>query len=154
MVYKHAFVLFMWYRYRKAQLALQKGEEDLAREALKRRKSYAVHSQFVEYILLIFVWIFTWGFQKMSVSFCGVYISQTKFMIHTHICVCVYIYILYIYIYIHTYSFQMFDNTLSFSHSLIICPFLQAHVKAWLKQLPRVITYNVFWLAEVVGIFR
>ncbi|KAA3484328.1 membrane-associated 30 kDa protein, chloroplastic-like [Gossypium australe] len=27
--------------YRKAQLALQKGEEDLAREALKRRKSYA-----------------------------------------------------------------------------------------------------------------
>ncbi|KAJ0092411.1 hypothetical protein Patl1_26640 [Pistacia atlantica] len=28
--------------YRKAQLALQKGEEDLAREALKRRKSYAV----------------------------------------------------------------------------------------------------------------
>jgi len=29
-------------RYRKAQLALQKGEEDLAREALKRRKTYAV----------------------------------------------------------------------------------------------------------------
>ncbi|XVE84444.1 hypothetical protein DITRI_Ditri17bG0014700 [Diplodiscus trichospermus] len=29
----------VWYR--KAQLALQKGEEDLAREALKRRKSYA-----------------------------------------------------------------------------------------------------------------
>ncbi|KAK3017658.1 hypothetical protein RJ639_003275, partial [Escallonia herrerae] len=28
--------------YRKAQLALQKGEEDLAREALKRRKTYAV----------------------------------------------------------------------------------------------------------------
>ncbi|KAK8999465.1 hypothetical protein V6N11_070629 [Hibiscus sabdariffa] len=28
--------------YRKAQLALQKGEEDLAREALKRRKSFAV----------------------------------------------------------------------------------------------------------------
>uniref|UniRef100_A0A453G7C5 Membrane-associated 30 kDa protein, chloroplastic n=1 Tax=Aegilops tauschii subsp. strangulata TaxID=200361 RepID=A0A453G7C5_AEGTS len=27
--------------YRRAQLALQKGEEDLAREALKRRKSYA-----------------------------------------------------------------------------------------------------------------
>ena len=33
------------YRYRKAQLALQKGEEDLAREALKRRKSYAVSAQ-------------------------------------------------------------------------------------------------------------
>lgn len=30
------------YRYRKAQLALEKGEEDLAREALKRRKSNAV----------------------------------------------------------------------------------------------------------------
>jgi phage shock protein A len=29
-------------RYRRAQLALQKGDEDLAREALKRRKSYAV----------------------------------------------------------------------------------------------------------------
>nr|ACF79664.1 unknown [Zea mays] len=28
--------------YRRAQLALQKGDEDLAREALKRRKSYAV----------------------------------------------------------------------------------------------------------------
>jgi len=56
MVYKHAFVLFVWYRYRKAQVALQKGEEDLAREALKRRKSYAVHSQFVEDSLLIFVW--------------------------------------------------------------------------------------------------
>ncbi|RWW21917.1 hypothetical protein BHE74_00023533 [Ensete ventricosum] len=28
--------------YRKAQLALAKGDEDLAREALKRRKSYAV----------------------------------------------------------------------------------------------------------------
>lgn len=42
-------------RYRKAQLALQKGEEDLAREALKRRKSYAVNSQFVEDFLLIFV---------------------------------------------------------------------------------------------------
>ncbi|KAF8755849.1 hypothetical protein HU200_011325 [Digitaria exilis] len=28
-------------RYRRAQLALQKGDEDLAREALKRRKSYA-----------------------------------------------------------------------------------------------------------------
>jgi phage shock protein A len=27
--------------YRRAQLALQKGDEDLAREALKRRKSYA-----------------------------------------------------------------------------------------------------------------
>jgi hypothetical protein len=30
------------FRYRRAQLALQKGDEDLAREALKRRKSYAV----------------------------------------------------------------------------------------------------------------
>lgn len=29
-------------RYRKAQFALGKGDEDLAREALKRRKSYAV----------------------------------------------------------------------------------------------------------------
>jgi phage shock protein A len=29
-------------RYRRAQLALQKGDEELAREALKRRKSYAV----------------------------------------------------------------------------------------------------------------
>uniref|UniRef100_A0A7N2MWE2 Uncharacterized protein n=1 Tax=Quercus lobata TaxID=97700 RepID=A0A7N2MWE2_QUELO len=30
--------------YRRAQLALQKGEEDLAREALKRRKSYAARA--------------------------------------------------------------------------------------------------------------
>lgn len=29
-------------RYRRAQLALGKGDEDLAREALKRRKAYAV----------------------------------------------------------------------------------------------------------------
>ena len=29
-------------RYGKAQLALRKGDEDLASEALKRRKSYAV----------------------------------------------------------------------------------------------------------------
>lgn len=29
-------------RYRKAQFALGKGDEDLAREALKRRKSFAV----------------------------------------------------------------------------------------------------------------
>jgi hypothetical protein len=35
-------VPYVQYRYRKAQFALQKGEEDLAREALKRRKSYAV----------------------------------------------------------------------------------------------------------------
>uniref|UniRef100_A0A453G7C0 Uncharacterized protein n=1 Tax=Aegilops tauschii subsp. strangulata TaxID=200361 RepID=A0A453G7C0_AEGTS len=33
--------IFIKFRYRRAQLALQKGEEDLAREALKRRKSYA-----------------------------------------------------------------------------------------------------------------
>lgn len=32
------------HRYRRAQLALGKGNEDLAREALKRRKSYAVSS--------------------------------------------------------------------------------------------------------------
>ena len=32
----------MEYRYRKAQFALEKGDEDLAREALKRRKSNAV----------------------------------------------------------------------------------------------------------------
>ncbi|KAF8664107.1 hypothetical protein HU200_055019 [Digitaria exilis] len=31
--------------YRRAQLALQKGDEDLAREALKRRKSYALDQQ-------------------------------------------------------------------------------------------------------------
>lgn len=36
------FVLYFEYRYRKAQFALEKGDEDLAREALKRRKSYAV----------------------------------------------------------------------------------------------------------------
>ena len=30
------------HRYGRAQLALSKGDEDLAREALKRRKSYAV----------------------------------------------------------------------------------------------------------------
>lgn len=29
-------------RYKRAQLALSKGDEDLAKEALKRRKSYAV----------------------------------------------------------------------------------------------------------------
>lgn len=34
--------LLLEYRYRKAQLALEKGDEDLAREALKRRKSNAV----------------------------------------------------------------------------------------------------------------
>ncbi|KAG6769770.1 hypothetical protein POTOM_025432 [Populus tomentosa] len=34
--------------YRKAQLALQKGEEDLAREALKRRKTYAVSLMFLK----------------------------------------------------------------------------------------------------------
>ena len=42
---KHYFALC---RYRKAQLALQKGEEDLAREALKRRKTYAVSSMFLK----------------------------------------------------------------------------------------------------------
>lgn len=36
------FVLYFEYRYHKAQFALEKGDEDLAREALKRRKSYAV----------------------------------------------------------------------------------------------------------------
>lgn len=33
-------------RYKRAQLALGKGDEDLAREALKRRKSYAVSLSF------------------------------------------------------------------------------------------------------------
>ena len=34
-------------RYKRAQLALGKGDEDLAREALKRRKSYAVSHCFL-----------------------------------------------------------------------------------------------------------
>jgi hypothetical protein len=46
------FVFYIWCRYGRAQLALQKGEEDLAREALKRRKSYAVRTHFVQFFLL------------------------------------------------------------------------------------------------------
>lgn len=41
------------YRYRRAQIALEKGEEDLAREALKRRKSYAVSISLIWYHSLI-----------------------------------------------------------------------------------------------------
>lgn len=47
-MYTYQYYALHCYRYRKAQLALQKGEEDLAREALKRRKSYAVCSHFLE----------------------------------------------------------------------------------------------------------
>lgn len=49
-------MLFFWVlcRYRKAQLALQKGEEDLAREALKRRKSYAVSCHTRKLVLVCF----------------------------------------------------------------------------------------------------
>lgn len=38
------FIIQFGHRYRRAQLALGKGDEDLAREALKRRKSYAVNA--------------------------------------------------------------------------------------------------------------
>lgn len=65
------------YRYRKAQLALQKGEEDLAREALKRRKSYAVsanvYTNNLLYSLIIISDVFIWKF--LSVSFLKVSLS-------------------------------------------------------------------------------
>lgn len=47
---KVIFILGLQYRYRKAQLALEKGDEDLAREALKRRKSYAVSLRVFEIV--------------------------------------------------------------------------------------------------------
>lgn len=54
-------MVHVWNRYRKAQLALQKGEEDLAREALKRRKSFAV--SLISYInLLCFAYFLSYFF--------------------------------------------------------------------------------------------
>lgn len=46
------------FRYRRAQLALQKGDEDLACEALKRRKSYAVSTY--EILNLAVVVLYYW----------------------------------------------------------------------------------------------
>lgn len=54
------------YRYRKAQFALQKGEEDLAREALKRRKSYAVSFHLSKRVYARSSYLLFWTYNEHS----------------------------------------------------------------------------------------
>lgn len=55
-------LFWVWCRFRRAQLALQRGEEDLAREALKRRKSYAVRYDIWKIVYVTCCVKFQWSF--------------------------------------------------------------------------------------------
>ena len=60
------FVTLLHDRYGRAKLALQKGEENLAREALKRRKDYEVWQ--LDNLIMIFHFSFALVIMILSVS--------------------------------------------------------------------------------------